>query len=148
MQFFRNLGGTIATAVLGSILANRLSANIQGQVDGLHLPKAILSAIPLASGNARQIFDPAVLAARRASLPQAAQPLFDKIIGAVREGLAVTLHEMFLFGLAAVGLALIASVFLKEVPLTRVSRGMGGEGSPVPETEEEFEEGHPQAATG
>jgi len=73
--------------------------------------------------------------------------LFDKVIGAVREGLALTLHEMFLIGLAAIALALVATVFMKEVPLTRASRGVG-EPSPVPESEEEYEETHPAAVAG
>ena len=146
MQFFRNLGGTIATAVLGSILANRLAANISDQVARLNLPPDLTAKFTGGGGNARQIFDPAHLASLRHTLPPALQPVFDRIIGAIREGLAVTLHEMFLFGIVAVFLALIASVFLKEVPLTNSRRGMSGEGSPVPETEKQYEETHPQVA--
>lgn len=146
MQFFRNLGGTVATAILGSILANRLPINIKDQIAALHLPAAALARVSIGGGNPRQIFDPAALAAKR-HLAEAGGPpaaaLFDKLIGAVREGLAVTLHEMFLIGMVAIALALVASVFMKEVPLTRVAPGMGGEGSPVPETEEEAELAHP-----
>ena len=146
MQFFRNLGGTIATAILGSILANRLAVNIQDQVGKLTLPKAVTAKFTGGGGNVRQIFDPAHLALLRHALPPASQPLFDKIIVAVREGLAVTLHEMFLFGLGAMALALLVTVFLKEVPLSNTRAGRGGEGSPVPETEVEYETTHPQAA--
>ena len=146
MQFFRNLGGTIATAVLGSILANRLAVNIQDQVGKLSLPKTVTAKFTGGGGNVRQIFDPAHLALLRHALPSASQPLFDKIIVAVREGLAVTLHEMFLFGLGAMALALVVTVFLKEVPLSNTRAGRGGEGSPVPENEEEYETTHPQAA--
>jgi len=147
MQFFRNLGGTIATAILGSILANRLPINISDRVSALHLPAAIIGSFAI-GGNPRQIFDPAKLSALRATALQqggaAGVALFDKVIGAVREGLALTLHEMFLIGLAAIALALVATVFMKEVPLTRTSGGVG-EPSPVPESEEEYDEAHPAA---
>ena len=148
MQFFRNLGGTIAVAILGSILANRLPINIKSQVGALNLPAAALGRIQI-GGNPRQIFDPAVLAALRSKAVHdggaAGAAFFDKVIGAVREGLAVTLHEMFLIGLVAIGVALVATVFMKEVSLTRTSPGMAGEPSPVPETVEAYEETHPAA---
>ena len=38
IQFFRNVGGTIATAIFGSILASRLGPNIQTQIAALNLP--------------------------------------------------------------------------------------------------------------
>ena len=150
MQFFRNLGGTIATAILGSILANRLPINIKDQVSALHLPAAIVGRIQL-GGNPRQIFDPAVLSALRAKALHdggtAGLAIADKVIGAVREGLAITLHEMFLIGMVAIALALVATVFMTEVPLTRVEPGVG-EPSPVPESEEEYEKTHPAAVAG
>src|SRR5207244_426164 len=38
IQFWRQIGGTIGTSVLGSVLASRLAASIQSQVAALHLP--------------------------------------------------------------------------------------------------------------
>src|SRR5207302_3270907 len=40
IQFWRQIGGTIGTSVLGSVLASRLAASIQSQVAGLHLADA------------------------------------------------------------------------------------------------------------
>ncbi len=65
LTFWRSLGGTIGTAVLGSILVNRLP-----------VPPS-------------------------------------------RIGLAGTLHDMFLVAAAVAAVAVIASVFLRQVPLTR-----------------------------
>jgi len=65
LTFWRSLGGTIGTAVLGSILVNRLP-----------VPPS-------------------------------------------RMGLAVTLHDMFLVAAAVAAVAVIASVFLRPVPLMR-----------------------------
>jgi EmrB/QacA subfamily drug resistance transporter len=140
IQFFRNVGGTIATAIFGSILASRLGPNIQTQVAALHLPASFTSSLNIGGGSAQQIFDPAHLAAARAALPAAAQPLFDQAIVAVKAGLAMTLHEMFLIGAAAIAISVVVSLFMPNVPLLAAKKRPGaelGEGSPVPETEDE-----------
>ena len=68
LQFFRNMGGTIATAILGSILANRLGPNIQDQISKLNLPPAFTSSfkVPSGVGGAQQLFNAANLAHQRA----------------------------------------------------------------------------------
>ena len=142
MQFFRNLGGTIATAIFGSILADRMKPNIQAQIDKLHLPAQFTSGfkLPSGAGGAQQIFNAANLAHQRALLPPAFRPMFDQVIVAVKAGLAATLHEVFLIGMVAILLSLVASVFMPNVPLLAAKRRPGaalGEESPVPETEAE-----------
>jgi EmrB/QacA subfamily drug resistance transporter len=140
MQFFRNMGGTIATAIFGSILANRLGPNIEDRITAHHLPPQIAASfkIPSGIGGAQQLFNAANLAHQRALLPPAARPLFDQFIGAVKEGLAATMHEVFLIALVAVLITLIATVFMPNVPLLAARRRPGaamGEESPVPEPE-------------
>lgn len=143
IQFARNVGGTIATAIFGSILATRLGPNIQTQVTALHLPASFTSSLNITGGSAQQIFNPANLAAARAAVPAAARPLFDQVIVAVKAGLAVTLHDMFLIGVVAIALSVVASVFMPNVPLLAAKKRPGadlGEGSPVPESEMDLEE--------
>jgi EmrB/QacA subfamily drug resistance transporter len=142
IQFFRNVGGTIATAIFGSILASRLTPNIQGQIAAAHLPASFTANFKVGSGSAQQIFNPATLAATRAHLPVAAQVLFDQAIVAVKAGLALTLHEMFLIGAGAILISMVVSVFMPNVPLLAAKKQPGaelGEGSPVPELEEAIE---------
>jgi len=55
---------------------------------------------------------------------------FDQVLHAIRVGLATTLHEIFLYGGAVLVLALIASVFLNDVPL-RGRQAAKEEGVPV-----------------
>ncbi|MDQ6691134.1 MAG: MFS transporter [Candidatus Dormibacteraeota bacterium] len=135
MQFFRNVGGTLATAIFGSILASRLKPNIQAEVDRLNLPPDFRRTVSIGSGSAQQIFNPAHIAAVRAGLPAQAQPLYDQVMVAVKAGLADTLHELFLIGVAAILLALVVSLFMPEVPLLASRRKPGAETgleSPVP----------------
>lgn len=120
IQFWRQIGGTIGTAVLGSVLAQRLPVHIREQVANLHLPSQISGFVSSGGTNPQTLFDPAQIAARRAQAgalgPQGAA-IFDQVLHAIRVGLASTLHEVFLYGAAVLILALIASVFLKDVPL-------------------------------
>jgi len=146
IQFWRNVGGTVSTAIMGSILARLLPDKISGQIDSLRLPAAVAGRFKSFSGGTgggspQQIFDPAKLAQTRAGLPSTLQPVFDQVMHAVRIGLSQALHDLFLYSALVLVLALVATVFLKEVPLRRAERGAGaGLGEPPPvalETEEE-----------
>jgi hypothetical protein len=44
-------------------------------------------------------------------------PAFDQVVAAGRAALAATLHDLFLLAAGVAVLALVASVFLREVPL-------------------------------
>jgi EmrB/QacA subfamily drug resistance transporter len=132
VQFWRQIGGTIGTAVLGSVLSQRLPVNIAAQLRGLNLPAQASRFIP-SGGSPQTLFDPARIANLRAQAasagPQAAAA-FDQVLHAIRVGLATTLHEVFLYGGSVLILALVASVFLKDVPL-RARQPANEEGAPV-----------------
>ena len=140
LQFFRNMGGTLATAIFGSILANRLGPNIQAQLDQLNLPPQFQAnfKLPKGAGGAQQIFNTAHLAQQRASLPPTFRPFFDQAIVAVKAGLAATMHEVFLIALVVVLITVVITFFMPSVPLLAARRRPGaalGEESPVPEAE-------------
>jgi len=130
-QFWRNVGGTIATAIFGSILASRLPVNIRDQLSGLALPPQAGNLLQT-SGNAQQLFNQAAIAAQRGALPPAARPLFDQVLLAVRTGLAETLHDLFLIGMVAVLLAGVVTLFMPYVPLRRAPQGAPAEAPAEP----------------
>jgi EmrB/QacA subfamily drug resistance transporter len=131
IQFWRNLGGTVGSAILGAVLANRLPGFIATQVSQLHVPPQVLSGFP--KGNANAILDPTTLA----KLPPA-------FVVAIRWALSDTLHDIYIFAGAVLILALISTVFMREVPLTGKRAGTGFEASPI---EEAATEDEPAAAT-
>jgi EmrB/QacA subfamily drug resistance transporter len=126
IQFWRNLGGTVGTAVLGSILSRQLSADIQTRIAALHLPPQFTAAASTSGASPQAALDPKHLAQVRSSLPQQLQPLYDQMVHAMRFGLADAIHDVFLIGAAILVVALVATLFLREVPLRRRSE-------PVPE---------------
>jgi hypothetical protein len=137
IQFWRNLGGTIGSAVLGSILANRLPGAVADQVAALHLPPTFKLPVGGGATSPQQLFDPANLAHLRASVPPQAAPLFDQVIHATRAGLASTMHELFLIAAAILVVSLVATLFMREVPILTAGRGvMAGEAPPVSEAME------------
>jgi EmrB/QacA subfamily drug resistance transporter len=124
VNFWRSLGGTMTVAILGSILTNRLPGAVQSKIAALP-PSPRLAAVAAHGGGGTQaLLDPARLAHAKALLPPDLGAAFDQLVGAARLGLAGTLHDLFLIAALVAAVALIASVFLREVPLTRPTENL------------------------
>ena len=119
LTFFRQIGGTIALAAMGSVMT-------AAYLPAFHnaLPLAILHAVPaqyLAAFNNPQILlSPTMLTQLQSHAvamgPQAVAVLH-QIIEAVKVGLAQGIHNVFLLSLGLMIVGLIATFFLKEIPL-------------------------------
>jgi EmrB/QacA subfamily drug resistance transporter len=116
IQFWRNVGGTVGVAILGTVISHQLPTRIQTQIASLNIPPELSAVVP-SGASAEAIFDPIRIAATRAALPPQAQPLFDQVLEAIRTALAGSLHDVFTYAAAFVGVAVVISLFLREVPL-------------------------------
>ncbi|HEY6958483.1 MAG TPA: MDR family MFS transporter [Candidatus Limnocylindria bacterium] len=117
IQFWRNIGSTVGVAILGAVLSHELPDKIQTNIAALNLPPQALAALPKSGGSPESIFDPARIDALRASVPPQLLPLIDQVLTAVRSALAAATHDVFIYAAAVVALGVVASVFLKDVPL-------------------------------
>ncbi|HEV3461161.1 MAG TPA: MDR family MFS transporter [Candidatus Dormibacteraeota bacterium] len=126
-QFWRNVGGTAGAAILGTILAQRLPDAISSQIARVNLPPAFKNALGNSASNPNALLDPAKIAAAKAKLSPQLAPLFDQAMHAVRQALALTLHDLFLIAMALSAVALIATLFMPDVPLRsrQPQRGAG-----------------------
>ncbi len=106
-QFFRNVGSTVGIAIFGTVLSSGI-----GEAIGRHLPPGAAGSLPAGGVSAASVLDPKVLG----SLPP-------PVATAVRQGLADQLHEVFLVGLPMVGLALVATLFIRVIPLSNAPHG-------------------------
>ncbi len=104
-QLTRSMGATFGTAIFGTIMASRMQTEIPK-----HLPSEALNgaqAERFSDGSGiGLLLDPSALG----QLPLA-------IAIGIREGLAAAMHSVFLVGLLIIGLALVGSIFIKEIPL-------------------------------
>jgi len=121
IQFWRNLGGTVGSSILGAVLTNRLPGYLSARIADLHLPVQALRNLP--SGGANSILQPGALN----QLPKV-------VATAIRLALADTLHDIYFFAGLILIVALVSTVFLKEVPLT-AAPSRTGFGDPVPTDE-------------
>ncbi|MEE1618998.1 MDR family MFS transporter [Brachybacterium sp. J153] len=110
IQFFRNIGSTIGTAVLGTVMASRMGPAIEEQLSSL--PPEQLAALQQSGGRAdassleASVLDPAALA----QLPEF-------LVEPIRAGMGDAMHGVFLTAVPFVVLALLLSLFVKQVPL-------------------------------
>ena len=125
IQFWRNLGGTVGSAVLGAVLANRLPDYISARLAALHIPPQVLQSLPK-TGSPNAVLDPTLVSKLPAS-----------IVAAIRGALSDSLHDVYVLAGAVLILALVATVFMKEVPLTTARPDSGFEAPPAEEAERE-----------
>lgn len=106
-QLFRSLGSTIGVAVLGTIMTSGMAREIPR-----HLPAGAAGALPVGELNAGALLDPRIT-----------EQLAPAALAGIREALAAAMHPVFVAGLPFVGLALVATLFIREIPLRRKVRG-------------------------
>ena len=104
-QLTRSMGATFGTALFGTVMVSEMKAEIPKRLS----PEALnCSQAERFSGGSElgALLDPGALG----QLPPAVET-------GIREGLATAMHSVFLVGLAITGVALAASIFIKELPL-------------------------------
>lgn len=120
-QLSRSVGGTLGAAVFGSVLINRYGSAFQA-----NLAPAVQTAVPASLlarlDNPQTLLNPlasASLADRFAQLGSNGPALLAEVLEAIRQALAVSLHEMFLLGTAIALIGFVLCFFLRELPLRR-----------------------------
>jgi len=121
-QLFRNLGGTIGIAVMGTVMSNSLTKHLK---EALQSPSApdFSSLDPktaqslLAFANPQTLMNKPLVEKTEAGLPEQARALFVQMIDSIRHALGDTLSTVFLTGTLVLVVALVLVFFLKELPL-------------------------------
>ncbi|MEX1031652.1 MAG: MDR family MFS transporter [Paenibacillaceae bacterium] len=119
---FRNLGGTIGIAVLGSVMNSSMTSNLtkvmksDARVDFSHLDKSTADQFT-AMINPQILLDQPKLKELQTTLPADVEATFESMISMLRSVLDDTLSTLFYIGGALLVVALIFTLFLKEIPL-------------------------------
>ncbi len=127
-QFFRQIGGTIGVALLGSLIAVGVQRSMRGELADSALPPSARQALE----DPQLLIDApgrSALEAALANTPGGAAALADDL-EALRVSLAGALTDAFLISAVITAAAFAASLFLKEAPLR--GRRPAAEARPTP----------------
>ncbi|MBH5317687.1 MFS transporter [Paenibacillus sp. GSMTC-2017] len=136
-QLFRNLGGTIGIAIMGTLMTSTLTKNMEKLMaanEGTNLD----SVDPEVAKQLAAFHDPTILLNQpmlekiKTSVPADVQPLVDQLIATLREALSSSLTVVFLAGTALVVIAFVLTLFLREIPLRTSNKEI--ESEPVTES--------------
>ena len=119
-QFYRSVGGALGLAVLGSYMANRFATGLNDA-----LPPAIRGALPEGqltelANNPQALVNPEALdrlQAGFASKGAQGDEMVAQLLTALRETLASAIGDVFILVAAALVIAFVVTIFLREVPL-------------------------------
>jgi EmrB/QacA subfamily drug resistance transporter len=121
LQFFRNIGGTIGVAILGSLMNSQFRSEFNAKLPAdvtNTVPKEQLSAL----NNPQLILSPDVVAQVKqsfAAFGAQGDQLYNQVIMTVRDALSVAITDLFIIGMVFMLLSLAVTVFLKEIPLRK-----------------------------
>ncbi|MBS7531267.1 MFS transporter [Hazenella sp. IB182353] len=119
MQTFRQIGGTIGVAILGTIMGILMEDQLMEEraATTAPTPSSEMSQTLGQLQDPQALMNPDQLESIRATLPAEFTPLFDQILLTLREALNYAINGVFLVGASAILLALIVAFFIKEIPL-------------------------------
>jgi EmrB/QacA subfamily drug resistance transporter len=119
LTFFRQIGGSVGLAVVGTIFAESFASRLAPSLDATGVPAAQIGAVgQLASGGAdiTQVGG-AGLAAQLSQVPVLGG-FVDQIVAGIHQAFSLAVADTFWFGLGTTLVALVVvAVGLKEVPL-------------------------------
>jgi EmrB/QacA subfamily drug resistance transporter len=140
LTFFRQIGGTVSLAAMGSVLSSAYSPAFHNALSA-QLKRAIPARILNVFNNPNVLLDANAqhqISQQLTSLGAQSQALFGQLMAAVKLGLTQSIHDIFLLSLGLMLIALVAVFFLKEIPLrggqesAAASEGEEEESIPVP----------------
>lgn len=121
LQFFRSIGGTIGVAVLGTVMTNGFQSAFNANT-----PATLTRALPpdrlAALQNPQVLLSPEATAQIQkgfSALGPRGQVLFEQLINAIQASLATAITNLFLVSAALMAAALVACLFLQEIPLRK-----------------------------
>lgn len=130
MQFFRNIGGTISTAVFGSVLLS----NMQSGISRIDLSKVTDMRIKEFFSNTQALTNVEAVAAARKGIeaavtskkaPEIALKGFDALMNQVKDIIANSVHHVFVITVIIAIIGFVVILFLKEIPLAKNNDSKG-----------------------
>lgn len=130
LTFFRQVGGSVGLAIVGTIFAGVLAESIVPSLVGRGIPQDLAGQLAGfagggGGGEVGQVGQD-LRTSLATALPPDAQPFLDQIVNGVFDAFSHAVSAAFWAGMVAAIAALVVTIFLPEVPL----RGMVRRGAP------------------
>ena len=133
LTFFRQIGGTISLAFVGTIFATSFQDNLIPQMSAAGVPKQVTDGFTQASANGS--FDTssltgvgdlgaAILKAIPAEFQAAVQPFIGAMVEGIHGAFSLATAQTFWLGVVGAIVAVVAAVAIKEIPLRTTERGI------------------------
>lgn len=123
LTFFRQIGGSVGLALIGTIFGTTLRDEIPRQLVAGGVPQAFVDRFAGQATEFRALEQTGDLAVTLGQvLPAQFQGLIPAIVHGVNEALSLAIASGMWIGLGSVVVAFVASLFLPELPLRRTTR--------------------------
>ncbi len=134
LTFFRQIGGSVGLALLGTVFANRLTAEIPVQLAAGGVPQLLVDQFANQGGNSTSLvvvgkdLGTLLLSQVPEAVRPIVEPLIPNIVFAIHQSFSLAIAEIFLIGVGTTLAAFVVTIFMRELPLRK---GFG----PAPESE-------------
>jgi len=122
LTFFRQIGGSVGLALLGTVFGSRLTEEIPRQLVAAGVPQPIVDQFGASGGSESLIVVGEDLGEKILSgIPEAArpfvEPLIPNIVGGIHDAFTIALTSVFQIGVFTTIAALLAAFVIRELPL-------------------------------
>jgi EmrB/QacA subfamily drug resistance transporter len=123
LTFFRQFGGSIGLALLGTVFANRLTEEIPNQLVAAGLPPQAVDQFASSGGSGTNLVVVGEDLGQKilSQVPDAAraivEPLIPAIVNGIHQAFSLAISEVFLIGAITTVAAAIVAIGMKEIPL-------------------------------
>ena len=140
LTFFRQIGGSIGLALLGTVFGQRLTDELPGQLVAAGVPQQFVSQFGGAGGNAESFIvvgkdlGASILAGVPEQFRALVEPLIPNIVGGIYQAYSIAVASIFQIGVVTTVAALLVAFVMRELPL-RTSAGHGQSAARDPQVE-------------
>jgi EmrB/QacA subfamily drug resistance transporter len=130
LTFFRQIGGSIGLALLGTAFGQRLTQELPGQLTAAGVPAQLVSQFSGSGGNSENLIvvgkdlGASILAGVPAQFQSVVAPIIPNIVHGIYEAYSIAVGSIFQIGMFTTIAALVVAFAMKELPL-RTTMGHG-----------------------
>ncbi|MBI2780989.1 MAG: DHA2 family efflux MFS transporter permease subunit [Chloroflexi bacterium] len=123
LTFFRQIGGSIGLALLGTAFGQRLTDELPGQLVAAGVPQQFVSQFGGAGGNAESFIvvgkdlGASILAGVPAQFRGLVEPLIPNIVNGIYQAYSISVASVFQIGVITTVAALLVAFVMRELPL-------------------------------